>query len=209
MKISYIILSEIEYARIAPYIELLPTERREKIERLRFEKDRLLSAAAGLLIRSEVGNVPLAAGEHGKPYAVGSDKFFSVSHSGDIAAIAVDDREIGLDVEKFPDKDFLKIAERFYHPNELEYVKNAADRRRAFARIWTRKEAYLKQTGIGIATELRAFDTTSGELGRRIASFEIEGYAISACTENEIETDAYISEIELKTLLRRICDEDV
>lgn len=209
VKIKYIKLSGVEYAEVAPSAKLLPPQRREKIKRLRFEKDKLLSLAAGLLIRSEIGNAPLRLNEHGKPYAVDSDKFFSVSHSGDIAAIAVDDSEIGMDVEKLPDKDYMKIAGRFYHPNELEYVQNAEDQPRAFARIWTRKEAYLKQLGVGIAADLRAFDTLSDKLSARIASFDIEGYALSVCAEKPIEDDINISLLELKKLLRRFDDKDV
>ena len=183
------------------YAALLPPERREKIDRLRFEKDKLLSLAAGLMIRRETGDAPLITNEHGKPYAVGSDRFFSVSHSGECVMIAADDREIGADVEKLPDKEYMKIAERFYHPNELEYVKNAQDQARAFARIWTRKEAYLKQLGIGIAADLRAFDTTSGELSERIASFDIKGYALSVCTEYRMQNTPDISIMELKEML--------
>lgn len=201
LEIKYLRLSGVRFADVCRYADALPPERREKIEKLRFEKDKLLSLAAGLLIRHEVGETPLECNEHGKPYAVGG-RFFSVSHSGDHVAIAVDDQEIGVDVEKLPDKDYMKIAERFYHPNELEYVKTADDPKRAFARIWTRKEAYLKQLGIGIATDLKAFDTTAGELSKRSMSVDLDGYVISVCTADTIKQDKdYISEIELKSIV--------
>lgn len=202
MYIKYVLLGDTKYADVCQYAAVLPTERQEKIERLRFEKDKLLSLAAGLLIRREIGDVPMRMNEHGKPYAVDSGTYFSVSHSGDCDVIAVDDREIGVDVEKLPDKDYMKIAERFYHPGELRYVQNAEDPARAFTRIWTRKEAYLKQIGIGIATDLRAFDTTSGELAARIVSYDLDGYVISACAEYQLEQNRnYISEIELKSIV--------
>lgn len=185
----------------------MPSQRREKIGRLRYDRDKLLSLAAGLLIRAEMGDKPIVANAHGKPYAVGSEKQFSVSHSGECVVIAVDDSEIGADVEKLPDRDYLKIAERFYHPNELLYVKNAEDPARAFARIWTRKEAYLKQRGRGVTEDLRAFDTTSAELSERIASFDLEGYALSVCAEKAITGQIYISELELKSVLETIREE--
>lgn len=195
-------LDGVEYEKVKRYTLFLPPERQEKIDRLRFEKDKLLSLVAGLMIRDQMGDLPLNINEHGKPYAMGSDRFFSVSHSGECVAIGVDDREIGVDVEKLSQKDFMRIAQRFYHLNELEYVQNASDRERAFTRIWTRKEAYLKQIGIGIATDLKAFDTTSGELGQRIASFDIDGYVISVCAENTIDENGIdFSNIELNDLL--------
>ena len=151
-----------------------------------------------MLIRNRIGNTPLSENEHGKPYADGG-QFFSVSHSGECVVIAVDDREIGIDVERLPDRDYLQIAERFYHPNELAYVRRAEDSARAFTYVWTRKEAYLKQIGIGIATDLKAFDTVSGELSERVASVDLEGYVISVCVEDsERLQDVYISELELK-----------
>ena len=187
-----------ENADVSGYARDLPPKRREKIERLRFEKDKLLSLTAGMLIRNRIGNTPLSENEHGKPYADGG-QFFSVSHSGECVVIAVDDREIGIDVERLPDRDYLQIAERFYHPNELAYVRRAEDSARAFTYVWTRKEAYLKQIGIGIATDLKAFDTVSGELSERVASVDLEGYVISVCVEDsERLQDVYISELELK-----------
>lgn len=202
MRIKYIRLNNVQYADMKKYAALLPTERQDKIKRLRFDKDKLLSLIAGLMIRAEIGDTPLVLNEHGKPYAQGSDKYFSVSHSGEIVAITVDTDEIGVDVEALPEKCQQKLAERFYHPHELKYVIEADDKSRAFTTIWTRKEAYLKQLGIGIATDLKAFDTTSAELSKRLLSYDLEGYVLSICTENEISTnDIYISKLELKDIV--------
>lgn len=203
MRIEYVMTDGVAYEDVRRYAALLPKERQEKIDRLRFDRDKLLSLVAGLLIRKWIGDVPLTLNAHGKPYAIGSGIFFSVSHSGDCVVIAVDEKEIGADVEKLPDKEYLKIAERFYAPGELRYVLDAEDRERAFSRIWTRKEAYLKQLGTGIASDLRAFDTTSKELSRRLISYDIEGYALSVCTADEIVYKAdHISKLELKELWR-------
>jgi len=202
VKIEYILLDTIEYSDAAEYAALLPPARREKIARLRSESDKLLSLIAGLMIRRVTGDAPLTLNEHGKPYVSNGGGCFSVSHSGRCVAIATDDSEVGLDVEKLSDKDYGKISRRFYHPNECRAVELSDDGRRAFMRIWTRKEAYLKQLGIGITTDLRAFDTVSGELSERIISFDLESCVISVCGASEIsEEDIYISELELKDLL--------
>ena len=202
MDIFYILLDTIEYADAARYAALLPPERQAKIARFHFDSDKLLSLAAGLLIRRAVGEGPFTLNEHGKPYAPGSGIQFSVSHSGACAAIVTDSAEIGLDVEKLRTGDYMKIARRFYHPGELQFVESADDPARAFTRVWTRKEAYLKQLGVGIATDLTAFDTVSGELSGRIASFDLDGYALSVCTANIILIENInISELELKDLI--------
>lgn len=201
MKIEYIVLDEaLTFDRVSEYTQLLPPERQEKIARYRFDKDKLLSLAAGLLIRRAIGERPITLGEHGKPYAHGC--FFSVSHSGRIAAIAVDDTEIGMDVEQLPDESRLKIADRFYHPAERQYVKQADDPCRAFCEIWTRKEAVLKMTGEGISTDLTAFDTTSEPLKGQLFTTAIEDCCLSVCSREPIGDQPFdISELELKRLL--------
>ena len=201
LKVGYIMLDTLEYGSVASCAALLPPARRAKIARYRFDSDKLLSLIAGLMIRRVTGGAPLTVNEHGKPYAEGG-VYISVSHSGRCVAIAVDDSEVGLDVEKWPDRDHNKLARRFYHPNELSYVKQAEDSRRAFTRVWTRKEAYLKQLGVGVSTDLRAFDTLSGELNDRIVSFDLDGYALSVCAAGTLEEqDINISELELKDLI--------
>lgn len=202
MKIEYVVLDEkLKIEELSGYIALLPHERQEKIARYRFEKDKLLSLAAGLLIRRAIGESEIVLGEHGKPYAQ-NGVYFSVSHSGRVAAIAVDDTELGLDVEELPAPDRLKIADRFYHPAERAYVKEAEDRRRAFSEIWTRKEAYLKMTGEGISTDLTAFDTLAQPLKGQTVTLPLDGYCLSVCSAEPIgDKKIDISELELKELI--------
>lgn len=204
MEICCVILDdEIQYENLRQYESLLPTERQEKIARYRFEKDKLRSLIAGLLIRRVTGGKPLIFGEHDKPYLADQSCFFSVSHSGDYVVIAVDDAELGADVELLPEENRLKIADRFYHPNERESVHTFDDPSRAFCRIWTRKEAYLKCTGEGISTDLTAFDTLSPPLCDRIATLDLDGCCLSVCSVRAItENDLNISYLELKELTK-------
>lgn len=202
MKIEYIKLDEaLTFDEVKQYTKLLPFERQEKIARYRFERDKLLSLAAGLLIRRAVGDSRILVKEHGKPYVPGG-VYFSVSHSGEMAAIAVDHVEVGLDIERFPEESRLKIADRFYHPGERAYVSGSPDVRRAFCEIWTRKEAYLKMTGEGISTDLTAFDTTASPLCEQLYTTVIGEYALSLCSEKVIKyQNIDISKLELKDVL--------
>ncbi len=201
MKIEYVNIDGLRYEDLVGYEKLLPVERQEKIRRYRFEADKLRSLVAGLLIQRVIGETGLVYGEHEKPYAENCDTFFSVSHSDDIVAIAYDCAELGLDVEKLPDESRLKIANRFYHPNERRFVNEAEDKLRAFCDIWTRKEAYLKCTGEGISSDLTAFDTTSDPMKGSLKTFHLNGYSMSVCSEKPLTDEIYISETELKTLL--------
>ena len=203
MKIEYVILDEnLRFEDVRPYVSCLPSQRQEKIARYRFERDKLLSFAAGLLIRHAVGERTILLGEHGKPYVDDKALCFSVSHSGRIAAVAADDMEIGLDVEQLPEENRLRIADRFFHPEERAYVAAAQDQRRAFCEIWTRKEAYLKMTGEGITTDLTAFDTVSSPLSAQMFTTAVDHCCLSLCSLIPIgERTVDISQIELKELI--------
>lgn len=88
----------------------------------------------------------LGSREHGKPYIKGW-KNFSISHSEASWAVLVADEECGLDIQFERTIDDMKIAERWYHPDEAEAIrKNEA----SFFRIWTRREAMGKAAGTGI-----------------------------------------------------------
>lgn len=202
MNVEYILLDNIKYEDVEQYAVHLPEDRQKKIKRCRFEEDKLRSLLAGLLIRRVIGDKPMTYGEYGKPYAADGSLFFSVSHSGNMVAIAYGDTELGLDVEALPDESRLKIADRFFHPNEREYVVKSEDKQKAFTEIWTRMEAFLKCTGNGISSDLSAFDTTSEDLYDCIVTNFIEEYAVSVCTVHHItDKDVHISKLELNELL--------
>jgi len=95
----------------------------------------------------------------GKPeLAPGSNPLhlrFNLSHTHGLALVAVTRRrEVGVDVEwSRPVAEATQIAERFFSPQESARLRAlpAEQRPAAFFNCWTRREAYLKATGEGIA----------------------------------------------------------
>lgn len=92
--------------------------------------------------------------QRGKPSLPGCDHQFSLSRSGSKAMIALAcGLEVGADIEQvrtLPELD--QIAERFMPPSaysEFQLVP-AASREREFFRVWTRTEAVLKASGMGL-----------------------------------------------------------
>ena len=120
---------------------------------------RLLSAYAGVAPRQ----LRLAYGDQGKPRLVepATDLTFNQSHSGDLLLLAFGrGRELGIDVERTGrDVSWERVARRFFESRELEALQAlpAPDRRAAFFRCWTRKEAFVKATGRGVTQGLRSF----------------------------------------------------
>jgi 4'-phosphopantetheinyl transferase len=132
---------------------------------------RLLGGYLGI----EPGELTFVYGSHGKPSLTepaGGALSFNVSHSGELALLAFSRRgEIGVDIEEIrPIPDGEDIAARFFSAAEVARFRGIAPQAReaAFFRCWTRKEAYVKAVGEGLARPLDAFDVTfaAGEPAR-------------------------------------------
>ena len=88
-------------------------------------------------------------GEHGKPFVVGLDVHFNVSHSGNMVVCAVNDKSVGIDIERIREYK-LDVAKRVCAETELDLIMQSNDPTDEFTRIWTAKEAYTKYLGIGL-----------------------------------------------------------
>ena len=104
--------------------------------------------------------IEYAYGPQGKPYLQAYPNIhFSLSHSGNIAVLAISDREVGIDVQE--NRGYIeRIAKRFYHEEELKLIENldsVSEREHLFYQIWTTKEAYIKYTGQGMRQDMRSF----------------------------------------------------
>lgn len=112
--------------------------------------------------------VPVELDAQGKPRLtpgqLGCRLCFNLSHSGAHILIGVtDEHDIGVDVEWMrPELDIGPIAQRFFSPAEAAEVMGLPEgqRRAAFYRCWTRKEAYLKARGTGLALGLDRFEVS-------------------------------------------------
>lgn len=146
----------------------LNTEEQARADRFWAEADRSAFIAGRRLIRDAlaiwlgVEDVPLAVDALGKPYCpLSGAPEFNVSHSGGWVALAMSlNGSVGVDIESLERKvDQTALANRFFSESERQYVLEGSPE--AFFEIWTRKEAYLKATGLGIRCALKEVDTLS------------------------------------------------
>ncbi len=156
--------------------QTLVAEELRRAERYYFQKDRehfivargLLRAILGRYLRIEPSQLRFCYGPHGKPELAGQTGGealrFNVSHSHGLALYALTrDRKIGVDLERIrPDLADEKIAERFFSPREVAVLRALPTNMQpeAFFACWTRKEAYLKARGEGLALCLDQFDVS-------------------------------------------------
>jgi 4'-phosphopantetheinyl transferase len=121
-------------------------------------------AAVRLILSARAGDQPsrirLAAHPGGKPYlSEYPGVHFNLSHTGDACVCAVASQPVGVDIERVrTGRRVMGVARRFFAPEEWEpLARLPAERRlRAFYACWTRKEAYAKALGLGVAV-LRRF----------------------------------------------------
>jgi 4'-phosphopantetheinyl transferase len=97
----------------------------------------------------------------------GSRLTFNVSHSGDLALIAIaTDSDIGVDLECIREQpDYVEIARRFFSAGEVDQLHRLPSHlhAQAFLSCWTRKEAYAKACGEGLALLFAAGDITPAD----------------------------------------------
>ena len=131
-----------------------------------------------------------AVSPNGKPFFENRQLQFNLSHSGDIALVAVaQSRQVGADIEQVrPMPDLQAVAARVCTPGELDRLGGLADpdRERAFFAMWTRKEALAKGTGEGIGAIVRdAREESWGGDGRwTVAEVDdVPGYAACVAAE--------------------------
>lgn len=106
----------------------------------------------------------------GKPSVTGvtPEKYVSVTTTGAVMVVVFSDMPVGVDGEylgRFSPGDhpeYTAIAERFFSEEEADYVRDNDGDPTAFARVWVRKEAYVKYTGRGLS-EFPSFSVTDGE----------------------------------------------
>ena len=126
----------------------------------------MLRQLLGLYLDQDPGAVAFSRGAHGKPFLQKGGLHFNVSHTHELALYAIArNREVGIDVEwPRPQVAHEQIAARFFSLEEQEALAQVPDeaRRAAFYNIWTRKEAYVKARGDGIAAGLGTFAVSLG-----------------------------------------------
>jgi 4'-phosphopantetheinyl transferase len=152
--------------------ELLAPEERARAARLRLERARRRFVASHAALRqilaAYLGVAPQAVAievdRQGKPRLSRSrhprGPRFNLSHSGEVALVAVSLHEVGVDVEATERaRDADALVRRYFAPaeNEAYFALPQAARPAAFLAAWTAKEAYLKGCGDGLARDLASF----------------------------------------------------
>lgn len=184
--------------------------RKKKIDAYKPNASKRLSLGAGILLdrglsEAGVSGYELELGDQNKPFLKDrSDIFFNISHSGNMAAVAISDRAVGVDIEEH----------RHFDDGLIDYVFNESDKKTAlelealykdkdiaYTALWTVKESIMKHSGMGVSLEPKkiylspAFFNDSLNISAYTSSydctelhfslFSIPCYNLTVCSEYE------------------------
>lgn len=199
-----------EYSQLLP---LISQERQERIARMAVNGDKIRSLFAELLIRYEASEqlgadfnlLEFGKNEFGKPFIVGKSGYdFSVSHSARAVAFAGVSSRVGVDIEHIRRRK-SGFSERFFAENEIKFIGESETPDEAFFEIWTKKEAYSKMLGKGLAAGFNSFDVTGNGLECEFFTKITNGYAFSVC-EEKISELSETEELSEEQFLQKLAE---
>lgn len=190
-------LNNISY-QFKDLISLLSPEEIKRSEHFMFERDQYRYQVTHSMKRLILANyldcnpqcLRFEIGSHGKPALDNlQNPFkiqFNISHSRDLILIAITVEDlIGIDVEYYDKKCSIEgLGEIIFSPSEKLFfsaLNSKEEKKEAFFRCWTRKEAYLKAIGIGLTQDLTSI---SVDLNKAVSSHD--WLKISTLSQSEI-----------------------
>lgn len=197
-------------------MEEVGEDRRERIARARFADTKADILGGGLIIKAAlvqacgITKFKTEKNEFGKLYLTSHPNvFFNISHSGTKVICAVSDVECGVDIEDVnAPHDVMKLSSRFLSTLESDAVMMSENPNRAFCRLWTLRESYVKMRGrgfdIGLSTLKCDFhrgkaSMYEGGVLQEDAYFKeiygVIGYQASVCLKEE--RDVEVKRIEI------------
>jgi 4'-phosphopantetheinyl transferase len=153
------------------YATLTPDER-SRSARFQFERDRqrfivargVLRDLLGRYLQTQPSRIDFVYNPFGKPDLgpeFANRVTFNLSHAADLALIAIAaDSDVGVDLEYIrAQSDYAEIARRFFSAAEVDHLNALPSHLyvEAFFSCWTKKEAYMKACGEGLAIPLNSF----------------------------------------------------
>ena len=157
------------FARL--YATLTPDER-TRSARFHFERDQqrfigargVLRDLLGRYLQTQPRQIRFVYNAFGKPDVspeFGNRLTFNLSHSAGLVLIAIASASnVGVDVEYIRTRsDYADVARHFFSAAEVDYLTALPSHlyAEAFFSFWTRKEAYIKACGQGLAIPLNSF----------------------------------------------------
>lgn len=159
------------------WLNKMDRKRKEKVFQSKNKEDKRRTLMAGILLRHGLEKENLCYEEllfsntpEGKPVLQTKIPVcFNLSHSGKYAVCIISDVPVGIDIERTNRAVFLKenrhflnrMAKKCLSEKEWLLYQTSDEKAKCFTEYWTKKEAYSKYMGKGLALEFSKIDTES------------------------------------------------
>jgi 4'-phosphopantetheinyl transferase len=132
-------------------------------------------------LSAQPADLQFSLGEYGKPDLISDSLYFNISHTDHLLLIAVGNLpDIGVDIELIKTRSNMDgMAKRCFAESEFQFWQPLPEpqSQETFYRLWTKKEAFVKAIGRGIALGLNRCEIESQKDGQIISIPEDYGLA--------------------------------
>ncbi|WP_408955078.1 4'-phosphopantetheinyl transferase family protein [Natroniella sp. ANB-PHB2] len=158
-------LDEIENFSLNDLLSYISKRRKKEVKKFLKKEDCYRSIMGEILIRKiackklKIKNrqIFFRKNSYGKPFLKDhNDFYFNLSHSGEWVVCAINENEVGIDIQKIEAID-LNLVNNFFSKREYESLIKQEDRQSYFYKLWTLKESYIKAIGKGLSKPLDDF----------------------------------------------------
>lgn len=157
---------------VIPLKACLNEEEVKKAGRFFFNKDRqryiicrsVLKILLAQLTDQDISTIHLKQNKGQKPYLPQHPNIcFNLSYSKNQVLITIDEKMIGVDIEKVESTfDYTSIIREVFTKEEVIFVNASKNHAKTFYKLWTRKEAIVKAIGIGIEDSFKQISCLNG-----------------------------------------------
>ena len=125
----------------------------------------------------------LIQSHYGKLSLKNSTINFNITHSGEIVAVGVSDKQLGIDVEFIKPRNNAKLSQKIFGviPNTDE----------EFYRLWTKAECFVKYSASALIPELKKIEIVGDEIfydgnksDVKTKTFTVKNYVFSVTSED-------------------------
>lgn len=169
--LNFLNLHQAKLKHLYPLLSAAEKARSEEFSHFRARKNYIAShgflhSVLAYYLDCPASEIEFTQEEKGKPFILPElnpqQIQFNLSHSQNLAILAVcREHAVGIDIEcSQRDSDWSGIARRFFTPNEQQalFALPEAQQKNAFYQLWTRKEAHMKVTGLGLGLPPTQFE---------------------------------------------------
>lgn len=171
-----------------PYMNVLSDPERQRLKQLRSAKEFAIRSKSRVLLRAvlslytgiHASDLRFNYGDEGKPKLASEQHMpyaFNASHSGNTVVLMVGTvSSIGVDIERhlMAQAQIESVAQRFFHYSETAHLRKLPVDAipGCFRKLWTYKEAWLKNKGLGVTSIFDAPEWNQWELFEKGKPFQ-------------------------------------